>query len=526
MKKRSDLERYAADPVVFRSEMLIDSAKDEPTLFVPDAWQDEELRQIDKLWNRAVDGLRDGGPNRAYIGRARGHSKTTDEALQILRILAFTRRKIKGLAAASSREQAQILRDQIQTLVTLNDWLGPIIDVQNYVVKNRQTESQLDIISSDAASSYGEIVDFIICDELTHWKNDDLWNSVFSSANKRKNCVLLIMTNAGYKNSWQRRIHDMARRRSNWLFIHHEGPKASWITPEGLEEQREGLTNKAFRRLWLNEWQIEAGDALEAADVEAAVRRDVEPLRGGEKDWTFIGGIDLSTKRHRSALAILAANADLHVVRVVKVLSFQRGHNGKISLLEVQRAFHEFNHQFRPVTWCYDPFQAELMAQQGTAVGISMREVPFGPKNLNLMASSVLQLFRSGQIELCDDQALVDDILKLQIVEKSFGFKLEAPEDESGHADRAFAMAVALPAAVEYASIVPINAFVDRAMVRDIDEQDGKQQNASGQKLALATVMPESPVGEMSRKVSEDTRSDIVRALEENAIQLVEEEAA
>lgn len=534
MKTRKDLERYAADPAVFRSEMLIDSAKDEPTLFNPDPWQAEELAEIDKLWMRAVCGLKDGGPNRAWIGRARGHSKTTDEALEIIWILGLTRRKIKGLVAASSREQAQILRDQVQTLVTLNDWLGPIIDVQNFVVRNRQTESQLDIISSDAASSYGEIVDFIICDELTHWKNDDLWKSVFSTANKRKNCVLIVLTNAGYKNSWQRKVHDMAKRRKNWLFIHHDRPKASWLTQEGLEEQAEGLTDKAYRRLWWNEWQMEGGDALDEKDVTTAVNELLAPMHGNEEGWTFVGGIDLSTRRHRSALVVVAASQEKQVVRLAEVRSFKRGSDGKINLVAVQNEFRHLNSKFKPAVWCYDPHQAELQAQQAQMDGIMMKDVPFTPKNLNVMASVILQLFRSRQIELYPEPDLVADILKLRIVEKAFGFKLEAPEDESGHADMAIALAVALPAAVEYASIVPLRCFVPgRHMIETLDEMQEKLHNLDKQEQdsilsKIDAALEVSNFSPLSRQRTEDHRPELVKVLEENAIQLVpqEDEAA
>ena len=46
-------------------------------------------------------------------------------------------------------------------------------------------------------------------------------------------------------------------------------------------------------------------------------------------------------------------------------------------------------------------------------------------------------------------RALVADLSRLTIVEKSYGYKLEAVRNESGHADLATALAIALPIAVE-----------------------------------------------------------------------------
>ena len=46
----------------------------------------------------------------------------------------------------------------------------------------------------------------------------------------------------------------------------------------------------------------------------------------------------------------------------------------------------------------------------------------------------------------------IRDLRKLLIVEKQFGFKLEAAADKFGHADRAFALAIGLPMAMQMAS--------------------------------------------------------------------------
>ena len=54
-------------------------------------------------------------------------------------------------------------------------------------------------------------------------------------------------------------------------------------------------------------------------------------------------------------------------------------------------------------------------------------------------------MFRERTISLYDDQELLRGLGKLSIVERSFGCKLEATRDKGGHADKAFALAIALP---------------------------------------------------------------------------------
>ncbi len=93
-------------------------------------------------------------------------------------------RKINGIAAAADGDQAGLLRDSIAKLVQLNPWLAQLIDVQKNRIINRHTESELRIITSDAASSYGLTPNFVIADEVTHWGNRDLWDSLLSSCAK------------------------------------------------------------------------------------------------------------------------------------------------------------------------------------------------------------------------------------------------------------------------------------------------------------------------------------------------------
>lgn len=119
-------------------------------------------------------------------------------------VLAFATRPLRGYAFAADRDQAGLLKDAMATIVRLNPWLGTILDVQKNLVLNIASDhpgqsSKLEIFTSDVASSYGILPDFIIADELTHWEGDgSLWHSLISSAAKRTNCLLCVITNAGY----------------------------------------------------------------------------------------------------------------------------------------------------------------------------------------------------------------------------------------------------------------------------------------------------------------------------------------
>ena len=89
-----------------------------------------------------------------------------------------------------------------------------------------------------------------------------------------------------------------------------------------------------------------------------------------------------------------------------------------------------------------------------------MKEVPFTGKNLDLMATTLLDVFRSRRIELFNCPPLIADLRRLTIEEKSYGYRLSATRDEAGHADTATAFAIALPIAVEMLGEISHGAWV------------------------------------------------------------------
>jgi phage FluMu gp28-like protein len=61
-------------------------------------------------------------------------------------------------------------------------------------------------------------------------------------------------------------------------------------------------------------------------------------------------------------------------------------------------------------------------------------------------------VFRNRTVRLYRDEALLRDLMRLTIVERANGsFRLQTMRDEHGHADRAIALAMALPTATQLA---------------------------------------------------------------------------
>lgn len=480
-------------PEKFRAALKIDTDDGcKPLTEVIDDFQRIDFEALDNGLRRAVGQSVESGFSRAWIERPRGHSKTSDLAIMVSWLLFASRKPLSGLAAAADRDQAGLLKDGISRLVFANPWLSDFIEVQKNSVVNPHTDSNLQIITSDAPSSYGALPDFIICDELTHWQKRDLWDSLLSSSAKRKHCLLVVITNAGFIDDWQWDTREAIRKTDNWYFSRLDGPVASWLTPEALAEQQALLPPAAFDRLWRNQWSSGGGDALDTEQIEYAFRGNLLPLSAAIPDFEFVGGLDLGVSRDASAVCVLGIRRTHHdhgSLRLASTRIWRPTKRKKVDLRDVERTLFELHQKFKFKQLNFDPWQAQHMASRLQAGGMGklvtasdrrtklpMVEVAPTGKNLQRMATSVIEAFNDRRIQLYEEPDLRRDIEKFRVVEKSYGFRIESPRDATGHGDLGTAFQLALLAAVERAAKrkITLTAFGASVTLSDF-EQDLKQ---------------------------------------------------
>src|SRR5690606_30079677 len=134
---------------------------------------------------------------------------------------------------------------------------------------------------------------------------------------------------------------------------------ALWITKNRLDQQRQLLPPKSFNRLWMNQWQTEAGDALDPADIEACCTLpgpDLTPRDG----WLYAGSLDLGVRHDHSALAILGANPQERRIRAAHVQSWKPGGpDNKVDLKAVELAVLRAHQTYGLSCLYYDAWQAE-----------------------------------------------------------------------------------------------------------------------------------------------------------------------
>src|SRR3990170_4971237 len=102
---------FSRSPAAFRQWLTIDTGHT-PRAYsaVADSWQEADFAALDAGWLRAVGREAEGG-------RGRGHSKTCALSIRATWALAFSQRRLSGVAAAADRDQAKLLRDAMSRLV-------------------------------------------------------------------------------------------------------------------------------------------------------------------------------------------------------------------------------------------------------------------------------------------------------------------------------------------------------------------------------------------------------------------------
>lgn len=439
------LREYAVDPLAFLVDLMIPSVHG-PHRF-GDCMADFQRERFKGIAPALLAVARGQKPpiGRFWWEATKGASKDSDLAACLLWLLGFTTRPLLCQVGAADADQADEMRKAAKDILRLNPWLAQRVELQNWRILCRATEATCEIVAADTAGSHGARPDVLIINELSHITKQEFAENLRDNAAKVPQGLVAIATNAGFTGTWQFKWREQARATDRWGFFAWSQP-APWLDPAEIDEARGRNSSGRFLRLFCGQWVSGSGDALDPADVEAAVTLQ-GPSIDRERRWVYVGGFDLGYKHDHSAFAIVARHPVTQRMRLVQLFSWAPGPSGEVDLQVVENTIAWAHERFRLATVNYDPHQAALMAQRLKKRRVQVNEVPFVGGNLNAMASVVLETFRSRMIDLWRDELLLKDLGRLVIVEKSYGYKLESTRDADGHADRATALTLAMLAA-------------------------------------------------------------------------------
>jgi len=445
----------------FLDSVVIDSSP-EPQRFgdIADPWQ----RELVAPKIQALDGfagLADySGPLSFLSVLARGHDKSSLEGRLLSWALVYSQKPVNGYLIAADLDQAALITEAMKREAELNPWYGDRLNFKRNLVTG--PSGTVKVLPADAASAYGLRGNLYVCDEVTHWKKQDMWTAIVSGREKKPGSLLIVISNAGILGSWQDQyIRQVALRNpQEWRIFERQGNLASWMTEERRALLRQQLPELEAARLLDNIW-VDASLAsgfLVPADIEACEDPTIPAVPVRNPRYQYIAAADYGRVKDRTALVLLHEDENKQIVAdQVLVYTPEPGRPVPVSMVDqwLDRVWDEF----RPRKIIVDPYQLEGTIQRLETKGrpIERWSTRGGGGNMDL-AMCLRGLIANRNIRWRDRET-TQELRGLVTKLTSYGFRFD--HTSGTHDDRAVAMAMA----AFYASKFP--AFKEPVLQRN-----------------------------------------------------------
>ena len=470
--------RAAVDFMTFADGLIIDGQRG-PVMFraVMAEFQREAFMDVAPSLEAVQQGTMP-PQKRHWWERTKKAGKDSDLAVCLLWLIAFPRRPFYIQVGAADRDQAGIVKQRLQALLFHNAWMNNYVEIQQWKVRSKicgpdgSPLAMMDIMAADIAGAHGGTPDVLVINELSHIAKWEFVENLMDNADGVAQGLVIIATNAGHKGTKAETWRNNAER-NKWGFHIWQRP-APWHDEAAIEDARRRNTPSRFKRLWYGRWMSGKGDALNEQDIDRCFPPGARPTLAPEHGWVYIGGLDLGISHDHAGGLVLGVHVARQICRVANYRGWEPlQRTGEVDLIAVEEWCLQMTRNYHIIWLGYDPFQAVYMAQRLRLKNVPMRPVQFSSsKNLMAMASAIMTTIETGKLEAYDDETgrLRRDLGKLTITEKSYGYRLEAVRDETGHADVGTALAICLMQAVLI--MAGLDTFDDTDVVATTIEDD------------------------------------------------------
>ncbi len=462
------MELSRRDPMFFRKNIILDGPNGE------DYWGNFMAEFQAKDFNACDPALmsvtKQAPPDlevpytKFFIQRGRGSSKTTDLASSALWLLMFSRIPLSMRVVAEDKEQAMFMRDQALEIVSFNPWMRDYVDVQKKDLVGKQTGSVLSPLSSDTMSSFGLTTHVMFADEWSHWSQESMWHSVYSTYEKRgsKGGVMFVSCNAGKGRDWKYTVRQGLQADPTWYFSAPEG-YAPWYTEEQMKSQRIGLPPSEFDRLWMNRWQDSDGGFVTIEEAQACIDDKLFKRHEAEQDgWVYVAAVDYAEKIDRTVGVVGHRYGEDIIIDRMDVVDPKAYGVDSVPLDWVENWMRDINQRFGGkagnVEFVVDKHQMLGIMQRLINEGFWVEEFEFksgiGNYEIGLILRQLILhkrikwypgcgeiLTEDGEMYLPDNRDdLVTELAALEKKNLSGGARWRFDHAPGGHDDRAFAV--------------------------------------------------------------------------------------
>lgn len=454
--------REAASSLKCYLDAVVIDCVPEPQLYktVREGWQDRRDSALIPAFE-FVAGLNPTytGNMNFYLGYGKGRDKTSGIGRFLNWSLAYAKRALRIYVGAKDLDQAAVLRDLMMKEASLpsNCWYFDRLDFSKKFIRGKVNGAEMHILACDPAGTQGKNPDILIYDELTAWDSEQFYSDLSSGAAKRGSakdnrqfCLQMILTNAGYKDTWQDRIRQSvkaaAENGEGWYY--YDEPEGvltpSWMSKEAVDKLQ--LSKSEKDRLYYNRWidlTVDRG-AFSPTDINDCIGEVIQPPPGAK---VYVG-VDYGGTKDRTVMATVWW--DGYTVQVAHVEVWQGSPVNEIKITEVDAYLDRLLAQYPNATVVFDPYQLVASIQRLESRGYAVRkfEAKAGKANYQML-ESLRTLISNKKMRFTadcgrhpyDGTTLADELKRVIVKKMSYGFRLD--HDYNEHDDRVVAVGMA-----------------------------------------------------------------------------------
>ncbi len=457
--KKTDFQRYAADPIAFFADRFIPTADGPKRL--GDTWFDFQRDWLAALAAAllAVATGKRADCRKFYFEGPKGVAKSTMIALSVLWLAIFSRSALLVQILAADKEQAAEWWKAAQELLRLNPELASYVNQQAMKIIGDNTGTVAETLAADIAGSPGARPHVMFVDEFCQITKQEFLQNCLDNASKLANSIVAIFTNAGWQSTYQFEWRNAWRQSAAWKCFGRYEPSPS-IDSTDLQESERRNSPGRHRRLHYTQWSPDSEDGVPEAWLRACEVNEPTPWNLPPGVTAVVGAIDAGLKSDAFGIAICGVEVETRRVRALYTQSWHPIGGMEVDVGEVEKTIFDLAQRFRCFEWLCDPWQAAYLRQRLCNHGLDARDVPATPKNLDLIAQVFWNSFRERLVVIPNTMTeLLGDLRKFSIAEKpgpqTTAWRLHASRDQSGHADVGTAFAAALCQCQIYSRSLP-----------------------------------------------------------------------
>lgn len=369
----------------------------------------------------------------------RGHGKTTGIAAVVVTELILGGHDLRAFAFASDEDQAGLLHDAAAGFIArLPKELRQKFTIERRRIEFRPTRSELRVMSADAPSAYGLVADLIVVDELGQFHDRELWDSLITALPKKPNARLIVISTPGWRRksiAWE--VREAARTTDGYYLFAPGKPLASFVDRAEVERQRATLPRHVFARLHLGQWSDGEGSLVTAEDLARCIRPDRSPRLSCSEPSFHVIACDLGLRNDRAVVAVV--HRTMLGVALDTMRTWEGSHEAPVRIIDdVEPFIVQCLRTFPFAQITLDPWQMESTFERLQRIGVHVELFNFTGTAIDRLTTNLYSIAHGGQLELYPDLALEEELLDVQVVEKSYGVRIDHRAD--AHDDRVIAL--------------------------------------------------------------------------------------